>query len=129
MNTLGIDFGLSKVGLAYAAGPLAAPLRVIRYKKTIDLAREIGRIVLTDNISKIVIGLSDGEVGAASKEFGELLEKELGLPVVYADETLTTKDVQAMTIEAGMKRIKRRRMEDAFSATLILQNYLDNLVA
>ena len=44
------------------------------------------------------------------------------------DETLTTKEAQRLSLEAGLPRKKRRGMEDAFAATLMLQSYLDNHV-
>ena len=45
--------------------------------------------------------------------------------IVLQDETLTTSDAQTLSREAGIKRIKRKSLEDAFAATLILQSYLD----
>jgi len=52
----------------------------------------------------------------------------LGGPVETFDETLSTYNAQRASIEAGMKRKKRKDMEDAYAATLILQGYLDSAV-
>lgn len=127
INILGIDYGKAKVGLAISSGTLAAPLTVLRYENIDELLVRIKKVVEEEKVERIVIGLSDGQIAKESKNFGEKLSKYLSLPVSFIDETLTTVDVQQKAIEAGMKRKKRKNMEDAFSATMILQNYLDNV--
>ena len=52
----------------------------------------------------------------------------MAIPVIYQDERLTTKESQRLSIEAGIKRKKRRTLEDAYSAALILQAYLEKTV-
>ena len=61
-----------------------------------------------------------------SKGFGKRIEDELNVPVEYQDETLTTQDANKLAIEAGIGQGKRKRLGDAYAATLILQAYLDN---
>ena len=60
MKTLGIDYGRSKIGLAIGVGSFAEPLRVIRYKDTELLSREIKKIIETEKINKVVVGISEG---------------------------------------------------------------------
>lgn len=126
-NYLGVDYGRAKVGLAVSSGSLAAPLKVLRYTNIDELFVRIKKTVEEEKIEQIVIGLSDGKIAKESKKFGRDLSKYLNLPVAFIDETLTTADVLEKAIEAGMGQKKRKNMEDAFSATLILQNYLDSL--
>lgn len=123
MGTLGIDFGLKKIGVAIAEGELAEPLLVIENRQSI--ARKFLEICQEYNIEKIVIGLPEGEIVADIRRFGENLAKKTHRPVVYQDETLTTKETIAKMIEAGRGRKYRREKEDAFAAALILQKYLD----
>jgi len=117
MRLLGIDYGQKKIGLAIADGPLAEPLKTLREK--------IREIVRTLKIEKIVVGISEGEMGRESKKFSLSLSRSLRIPVGTFDETLTTVEAQRLSIEAKVKRKKRRELEDAYSATLILQDYLD----
>ncbi len=112
MKILGIDYGRSKIGLALAEGSLATPWKVVR-------ASELRRILEKENFDKIVVGVSEGEMGEESKEFAE------GLGAETFDETLTSQDAQRLSLEAGLSRKKRRGMEDAFAATIMLQSYLD----
>ena len=63
----------------------------------------------------------------ASIVYGKLLEKELGLPVDYVDERLTTVQAEKMLINEGnVSRKKRKKVIDKLAAVILLQNYLDS---
>jgi putative Holliday junction resolvase len=125
MKLLAIDYGEKKVGLAISGGILAEPLSVINFGSEKDLADKIKKIAHEREIEKIVVGMPKGRLAKKIRKFGGLIKKETGLPVVFEVEEYTTKDAIQFAIEAGIKRKKRRAMEDAYSAALILQNYLD----
>jgi putative holliday junction resolvase len=125
MKTLGIDYGRSKVGIALAVGNFSEPYKVIRYKDMELLNTEIKQIVAKENIDKVIVGISEMEMGKESKGFSVSLSKILKVPVETFDETLTSKDAQRLSVEAGISRKKRRSMEDAYAASVMLQNYLD----
>jgi putative Holliday junction resolvase len=48
------------------------------------------------------------------------------IPVVFQDETMSSKEAEILSIQANIRRKKRRRLKDAYSAVVILQNYLDS---
>ncbi len=126
MKILGIDYGRSKVGLALADGPLAEPLKVIRYKDGDLLINEIKKIIEKEEIEKVVVGVSEGEMGEESKNFALAISHlPLAISVETFDETLTSHDAQTLSIEAGIGRKKRKEMEDAYAAAIMLQNYLN----
>ncbi len=125
MKILGVDYGRSKIGLAIADGPLADPMSVIRYKDIKTLEEKLMKIIDDNNIEKIVVGISEGEMGKESIKFSLSLGKILVIPVETFDETLSTQDAQIRSREAGIGRKKRHEMEDAYAATVILQNFLD----
>lgn len=125
MRILAIDYGQKKIGLALATSRLAEPYQVIRYKTKKELMTKLLEIIKEERIEKIVIGLSEGKMGEETKEFGEAIKQESQLPIEYQDETLSTQKAQELSRDAGIKRVRRKEMEDAFSATLILQAYLD----
>ena len=122
---LGVDYGRRKIGLAIADGPLAEPLKVVRVSPVGGVVSEVARVVEVENVEKVVVGISEGVMGEESKDFSLSLSRELDIPVETFDETLTTQDAQKMAIEAGISRKKRKSLEDAFAATLMLQSYLD----
>jgi len=124
-KVLGIDYGRKKIGLAVAEGPLAEPYEILRYQDIKILVKNIRKIVETLKIEKVVIGISEGKMAEETKNFGKRLEEKIGIPVFFQDETLTTQEAQRLAISAGIKRKKRRALEDAYSAALILQSYLD----
>ncbi|HTK03446.1 MAG TPA: RuvX/YqgF family protein [Alphaproteobacteria bacterium] len=113
MRILGIDYGRAKVGLAIGEGSLAEPWKVVK-------PSEVKKILEEENFEKIIVGVSEGEMAKESKEFA----KKLGAETF--DETLSSQDAQRLSIESGMNRKKRKNMEDAFAASVMLQNYLDS---
>lgn len=126
MKILGIDYGRKKIGLAIADGPLAEPLKILRYEDTKILREKIKKIIKELAIEKIVVGVSEGTMADESHNFGEKLKKTCSVPVFFQDETLSTQEAQRLSRQAGIKRKKRKEMEDAYSAALILQEYLDS---
>ena len=126
MRILAIDYGQKKVGVALATSRLAEPYKVIRFASNTALIKELGEIIETEKIEKLVVGVSEGDMGEESKRFGEKLKTEFKLPLYFQDETLTTRSAQELSLEAGIKRKKRKELEDAYSAALILEAYLDS---
>ena len=126
MKILGIDYGDKKIGLAISVGKLAEPLGIIRFETWSKLTERLLEIIASERIEKIIVGLSEGETGKKTKTFGEKLARETSVPVEYFDETLSTQEAQRLSKETGMKRTKRQALEDAFAASVMLQNYLDS---
>jgi putative holliday junction resolvase len=121
MKTLGIDYGRSKIGIALGIDSFAEPLKVVRVDSFEDAIQKIKKEIEIEKPDKIVVGISEGEMGEESSKFAE----ELGAEIF--DETLTSKDAQKLSIEAGISRTKRHQMEDAYAASIMLQNYLDSI--
>lgn len=128
MKTLGIDYGKHKVGIAFSDSPLSEPLKVIIYEEIDVLKEKIKRLVEEMAIERVVVGVSEGEMGEESKDFAKDLEDYLNIQVATFDETLSTQYAQSLSIQAGMGQKKRHQMEDAFAAAVMLQNYLDDEV-
>ncbi len=125
LKTLGVDYGRRKIGLAMAEGVLAEPWKVIRVENFDEAVEKVGEVIKIEKIEKVVVGVSEGEMGKESESFSLRLGEILGIPVETFDETLSTQDAQRRAIEAGIGRKKRKALEDAFAAALMLQSYLD----
>lgn len=125
MKILGIDYGRKKTGLATAVSDFAEPYKVLRVKSLDELILKIIQTVNDQEINKIVVGISEGAMGEESKNFSKILRAKLNIPIETHDETLSTFDAQHLSKEAGIKTKRRREMEDAFAASVMLQNYLD----
>jgi RNase H-fold protein (predicted Holliday junction resolvase) len=77
----------------------------------------------------VVIGVSDGKMGKITKNFVRELKnryQDQPVEIIEADETLSSKDAQRLMITLGVSQ-KERKEEDAYSAMLILQQFLDTL--
>jgi putative Holliday junction resolvase len=120
MKYLGIDYGTKKAGLAVSDGKLADPLTVLRFENEEELIKKVNNIIQREKIEKVVVGVSENEMGKKSKEFAKKINS------VTFDETLTSKDAINYAILAGVPKQKRRKNEDAYAATIMLQNYLDS---
>ncbi len=126
MRVLGIDYGRRKIGLAISDGYLSEPWKVLLVDSLDEALKKLTQIVKTEKIEKIVVGVSEGEMGRESKDFSMSLQQEVEMQVDTQDETLSTQDAIRLAKENGMSRTKRNQMEDAFAASIMLQDYLDS---
>ena len=138
MRILGLDFGSRTVGVAVSDGLLltAQGVETIERKDENKLRKTCARIeelVKEYEVSTIVLGLpknmnnTEGERVEKTKEFGAMLERRTGIPVVYWDERLTTVAAEQVLIESGVRRENRKAVIDKVAACLILQGYLDRM--
>lgn len=121
MRYLGIDFGLKKIGLAISEGELAAPLKVLEASNFQDALSKIKS--LAKDFDKVIIGKPEGKVGKKVTKLVNLLRKE-GMNIEEWDETLSSHKALAYMIQSGLGK-NRRKIKDAYSAAIILQEYLD----
>ncbi|HHV78991.1 MAG TPA: Holliday junction resolvase RuvX [Firmicutes bacterium] len=136
MKALGVDYGLSRIGLAVSdeSARVACPIGVVtpRTRDPREVAALLGNIARERGVALIVIGFPrnmDGTPGSLGGEIVELaraLESE-GFPVELWDERLSTVEAERALIEGNLSRQKRRRVIDKVAACLILQGYLDRL--
>ena len=129
-RVLGVDFGEVRTGLA-----LSDPGRM--------LASGIGTIApgglertaqAVAGAAAVVVGLPrnmDGSEGPRAQRCAEFAARvqELcpGLPVVMADERLTTVSASRYLNETNTRGARRKGVLDTLSAQIILQNMLDRL--
>lgn len=136
MRIMGLDYGSVTVGVAIsdALKLTAQGIEIIRRKEENKLRptlRRIEELVKQYEVDTIVVGYpknmnnTEGERAEKSKEFAELLERRLGLPVAMWDERLTTVAAHNAMLEADLSRKKRHEAVDMVAAVLILQGYLD----
>ena len=82
-------------------------------------------------MAAVVVGLplnmdgSEGGMAAEVRRWGEQLAADLGLPVRYEDERLSTDEAESVLQARGLKPSERRRLRDSLAAAVILQAVLD----
>lgn len=127
MKILGIDYGEKKSGIAFAEGPLADPVKVLYHEDEEEFIVQLIRVVEELQPEQIVVGLPTGTQGEKVKMVIERIKHSIARPVITVDEQFSTLEAQLMSREAGIKRKKRKSLEDAYSASIILQKHLDSL--
>ncbi len=121
MRYLGIDYGEKRIGLALGEKGLTRPWGVLPNNQ--EITEKIGQICQKEAIDRLVLGWSE-DLGKKIKTFKESLESNLGLPVEFEDETLTSRAGVATMIETGSRRKKRKKEADAAAAAEILASFL-----
>lgn len=132
---LGVDLGERRIGLAVSdpTGLLAGALRVLQSQGRARDVAAVAEVAREEGVEAVVVGVpvsmdgSYGPMAEKSRKFGDMLAEQLGRPVVYWDERLTTTEASRYLRDAGMRAEKRRQTIDAAAAAVLLQSYLDYL--
>ena len=138
MRILGLDYGSGTVGVAISdpLGLTAQALETIVRQRESKLRQTLARIdeiCKEYQVEKIVVGLplnmndEPGERARKAEEFGSLVHKRTGLPVIMWDERLTTVAADEILDEMNIHgRHNRKAVIDQIAAGFILQEWLDN---
>ena len=124
MKYLGIDFGLSHIGLATSEYSLATPLPSL--SNTPSLIDNLASLITREGITTVICGLPEGKLVPVIESFAAELQKVAGIPVIFHGETLTTQEAKQKLTESGASRAKKKD-DHAYAACLILEDYLDML--
>ena len=134
-RVMAIDYGDVRIGIALSdltrtiANGYENYLRVAE-DKDISHIKDIAR---DNNVQVVVFGLPYNMDGTESNQtiktrtFAEMFAKESGLKIVFQDERLTSRIAERMLIDADVSRMKRKNVLDKLSATIILQDYLNQI--
>lgn len=141
---LGVDLGAKRIGLALADedGLSARPFATIpRGQDMASDARTVARIVEEQGVETLVVGLpleaggNEGTMAIAARAWGTALATELGLPVFFRDERLSS-DVAESRLgpmphgrsggpPSRTQRARYRERVDREAAAIILQDELE----
>lgn len=129
---LGLDIGGRRIGVAVSdeMGMIASPVAMIERQS--DVVGQLRALVARYGAMKLIAGLPvglsgrEGPQAAEVRQYTDALAAEVGLPLEYWDERLSTSIAEQHLIAAGTKRNKRKQQVDAVAAAVILQGYLDN---
>ena len=139
-RVLAVDVGARRVGLAIsdATATLARPLEAIVVQSAADAVERVARRIADlaseeDGVSTIVVGLPvrlDGTPSEQSARVGtfiEALRQQTTIPIVVADERLTSREAESRLAVGERDWRKRKKKLDAAAAAIILQDYLDRV--
>ena len=132
MKYLAMDLGTKTCGLALTdkLGIIASPYKVLRYNEVDSLIKEIIEIINSENVDELVLGLPknmNNSLGFASERslnFKTILETKCSLPIHLVDERLSTMEAENILISNDTSRQKRKKIIDAYAASIILDTFL-----
>lgn len=141
---LGIDLGEKRIGLAVADedGLSARPLATIpRGTSLATDAFALARVVAQQGVGTLVVGLpleaggNEGTMAVAARAWGTALATELGLPVFFRDERLSSHVAESRLgpmprgrsggPPSRTQRARYRERVDREAAAIILQDELE----
>ncbi len=119
-TVLALDFGTVRIGCAVSYGTLAEPITVIA--NTPEVFEQILKLIETHAITQILVGISESTSAERARAFGGTVQRRTGLPVIFADETLSTHSARRKLREQH----KVVKVVDHYAAAEFLQEWLDS---
>ena len=129
---IGIDFGMSKVGLAISdpSKIISMPLKVLRYKNPKNLIEDLQVVATENNVDTFVVGYplnmnnEKNEMTSLVDDFKDELI-DLGFKVFLQDERLSSESAKKIMHEQNIKTGNNKEQIDLIASTIILQSFLD----
>ena len=133
MKTMGIDFGLARIGIALSDDTkfLATPFETYRRVNEDKDIQHLIDIITTKKVDEIVCGLpmnmagEEQEIAKKTREFMQNLTSKHEIKVNFVDERLSSLMAEELLKETERDWKKRKEKLDAVAASIILQDYLD----
>jgi putative Holliday junction resolvase len=138
VRVLAVDVGERRIGLAISdvTRTLARPLMTLKVSsrgEAVDrVAAEIANLLAEDDgLVTVVVGLPVRLDGSANEQtprvaaFIEALKLRTAIPVLTADERLTSREAESLLAERTRDWRERKARLDAAAAAVILQDYLE----
>lgn len=131
---MALDYGDVRIGIAFSdlLQTIASPYDTYTRVNIDEDLNYFLNLAKSQDVELVVMGLAynmDGTSGKRielTKQFGELLQNKLNLPIVYVDERLSSVEAEDILAEAKVPAIKRKGLIDKIAAGIILQNYLNS---
>lgn len=126
MRVVAIDYGEKRIGVA--AGDtgvgIAFPVGVLASE-----VEAVAKCIREQSAERVLVGMpyrlsgEESRRSAQVQQFIQELQSRVDVPVEHLDERMTTKEAERRLIEADYSRQKRRQVQDALAATLLLETY------
>lgn len=130
---LGIDYGLTNTGLALSIDGIVSPLKIVNSKNFNFFQSEIASLITKYKIKKIIIGIplsydgKDNKQSLIVRQTVNNLKKYIKVPFIYVNEYGSTQSFLANGIMSSISKKTRNKVNDHYSAAIILESYFENL--
>jgi putative Holliday junction resolvase len=130
---MAIDLGEKRIGVALSdpTRTLAKAYGVLARKSRREDFERFGRIIAEQAVALVVMGLpitlsgEEGQRAAWVRDYTAELQQHLPVPIVFWDESLTTKEAEASLRARGQRGKKIKQRVDAVAAAFILESFLN----
>jgi len=131
---LGIDYGTKRIGLAVGDEEtrLPTPIKTIVESQLPLQIQAVARLADEYDATGFVLGLplnmddTEGPQAKTVRTFGDRLAAHTHKPVYYVDERLSSFAADDLLRGAELTRKKKKGVQDAVAATVILQSFFQN---
>ena len=132
---LGIDIGTKRIGLSICdeRRSIATPYKTLNFINIRKFIDELKNIIDENNIKALIIGFPvnmDGTKGKSTQSINDkskIIAKEIGVPVAFWDERLSTVGAFNISRQLDVNISKRMKNIDEKAAAFILQGAIDYL--
>lgn len=133
MVIVALDIGEVRIGVAVSdeLELIATPRAMIRRKTTAGALDAVTQELARAEAQLVVVGLPvsfDGQLhgqARATQAFAEKLRRRISIPLIYADETLSSVRAEERLRQAGVRPERLRERIDAEAAAVILEDVLE----
>lgn len=133
MVIIALDIGDARIGVAVSdeLELIATPRAMIRRKTTAGALDAVAQEIARAEAQLVVVGLPvsfDGQLHAqarATQAFAEKLRRRLSVPLIFADETLSSVRAEERLRQAGVRPERLRERIDSEAAAIILEDVLE----
>jgi putative Holliday junction resolvase len=134
---LGLDVGEKTIGLALSdvGRMIATPFKTIQRGKFTTDAESLIAIIREHDVGALILGYpvnmdgSEGPRCQSTRQFARNLAEKIDMPMLLADERMSTLAVTRTMLDADLSRKRRAELVDKMAASYILQSVLDTLAA
>lgn len=139
MRTAAVDYGRRRIGLA-VCDPLGITVRgleTVTYGPELEEGvSQVAAALRAEEVAHVIVGLplhasgDESEISAEARVFGALLKAalgpDLGGPIEFVDETLTTWEAQEVIRARGipLRKAKKAGLLDQEAARCLLRSWL-----
>jgi putative Holliday junction resolvase len=119
MNSLAIDFGTKRIGLAIAVNNIISPIAPI--KNDSNLFNNINQVIKSHQIGKIYVGICEGKFAEITQKFVEKLKNMVELEIELVEEAVSTIEAEEIYKDNKKSKKKYKSLIDSISAAVILR--------
>ncbi|NET62541.1 MAG: Holliday junction resolvase RuvX [Symploca sp. SIO2E6] len=133
ISVLGLDVGNKRIGVAGCDGTglIATGLTTIKRTSFVRDVEQLRELVEEREVQLLVVGLPytmEGDLGSQARKiqkFARKLSTNLGLPIEYVDERLTSFAAEELLKAENCSPSRNKALIDRKAAAIILQQWLD----